>query len=107
MSARRSKAFPGIVRDPEILAGEPVIAGTRIPVRSVIVVHQLSESMDDLCEAFPSASREGLEEAIEFYKAHTHEIDHYIELNEREAMASDDVEGDMTEQRRHPRAGSG
>lgn len=107
MSARRSKAFPGIARDPEILAGEPVIAGTRIPVRSVVVVHQLSGSMDDLCESFPSAPREGLKEAIAFYKAHAREIDRYIELNEREAMASDDVGRDITEQRRHLQASSG
>ena len=36
-----SEIFPGIISDPEIFRGEPVIAGTRIPV-SLILSHLAS-----------------------------------------------------------------
>lgn len=87
MATRSRAAFPHIVRNPEIVGGEPIIKGTRIPVRSVVILYQLYNDMDRLGEAFPTATRVSLEEALDFYKVHQVEIDHYIEINEQGALS--------------------
>jgi len=41
-----------ISTDPEVMAGKPVVKGTRIPVERVLA-HLAETSMQDLFEAFP------------------------------------------------------
>lgn len=50
-----------INRDPEILGGTPVFAGTRVPVQTLIDYLAGGESLDDFLEGFPSVSREQAE----------------------------------------------
>jgi uncharacterized protein (DUF433 family) len=52
-----------VVIDPEIMSGEPVFAGTRVPVRSLIDHIQAGDSLDIFLEHFPSVTRE---QAISF-----------------------------------------
>ena len=47
-----------INRDPEIFSGEPVFAGTRIPVKFFIGHLIEGDSIDDFLDGFPSVSRE-------------------------------------------------
>ena len=47
-----------IVRDPEILGGTPVFAGTRVPVESLLDHLKAGDSIDDFLEGFPSVGRE-------------------------------------------------
>ena len=48
---------PAWVRDPEVLGGEPVFAGTRVPVRSLFDHLEGGDSLDDFLEGFPSVTR--------------------------------------------------
>ncbi len=89
VTTRRRTRFPNIVRDPWIVGGEPTIRGTRIPVRSVVLIHN-ENGFEYTCEAFPSASPEQLQEALEFYREHREEIDRYIGENEAAAHAVHD-----------------
>ena len=50
-----------INRDPEILGGTPVFAGTRVPVQILIDYLTGGESLDDFLEGFPSVSHEQAE----------------------------------------------
>ena len=50
-----------INRDPEILGGTPVFAGTRVPVQTLVDYLTGGESLDDFLEGFPSVSREQAE----------------------------------------------
>lgn len=50
-----------INRDPEVLGGTPVFAGTRVPVQTLIDYLTGDESLDDFLEGFPSVSREQAE----------------------------------------------
>ncbi len=59
-----------IVIDPEILGGEPVFAGTRVPVRSLFDHLEGGESIEDFLEGFPSVKREQLMAVLEESKAH-------------------------------------
>ena len=45
-------------RDPEILGGTPVFAGTRVPAQSLFDHLEAGESIDDFLEGFPSVHRD-------------------------------------------------
>jgi uncharacterized protein (DUF433 family) len=47
-----------ITRDPDILAGTPVFAGTRVPVATLIDYLAAGDSIDDFLEGFPTVRRE-------------------------------------------------
>ncbi len=45
-------------RDPEILGGTPVFAGTRVPARILFEYLEAGDSLDVFLDQFPSVSRE-------------------------------------------------
>lgn len=49
---------PIIARDPDVMGGEAVFAGTRVPVATLIDYLEAGESIDDFLEGFPSVTRE-------------------------------------------------
>ena len=54
-----------IRRDPAILGGTPVFAGTRVPVRILIEFLSAGDSLDDFLDSYPSVSREQAVAALE------------------------------------------
>jgi uncharacterized protein (DUF433 family) len=48
---------PRIVRDPEILGGTPVFAGTRVPVKTLFDYLEAGDRLDEYLEDFPSVTR--------------------------------------------------
>lgn len=54
-----------IERNPEILGGTPVFAGTRVPVRALMEHLEAGDRLDDFLEDFPTVSREQALEALE------------------------------------------
>ena len=71
-----------IVRNPLVLGGEPTVASTRVPVRSIVIAWQLHRDLNRVCRAYPMLSRADVEEALNFYSQHRDEIDRYIAENE-------------------------
>lgn len=53
-----------IVRNPEIMAGKPVIRGTRIPVERVIAHLAHHPDLDDLFAAYPRLTIEDVQAAL-------------------------------------------
>ncbi|HYP41796.1 MAG TPA: DUF433 domain-containing protein [Chloroflexia bacterium] len=47
-----------ITKDPEIMSGTPVFAGTRVPIKNLIDYLQGGHTLDDFLEAFPTVERE-------------------------------------------------
>jgi len=47
-----------IVRDPDILGGTPVFAGTRVPVKTLFEYLEDNYSLEEFLESFPTVSRE-------------------------------------------------
>lgn len=82
MAVPKSARVPRIVRDPRVLGGEPTIAGTRVPVRAVVVAFRLHGDRARVGRAFPTASPEAIDEALAFYESHREEIDRFIAENE-------------------------
>ena len=55
------KKEPAVTRDPEVLSGALVFAGTRVPAETLIDYLKSGESIDRFLEGFPSVSREQAE----------------------------------------------
>ena len=55
-----------IVSNPTILAGKPVVAGTRISVELILEKLAAGESIEQLLEAHPRLSREAIYAALDF-----------------------------------------
>jgi uncharacterized protein (DUF433 family) len=54
--------------DPEILAGEPVFVGTRVPLRNLFDYLEAGDSLDVFLDSFPDVSREQAVAALELAK---------------------------------------
>lgn len=54
-----------VSRDPEVMNGEPVFAGTRVEVRTFVDHLKAGHSVDDFLEGFPSVDRAQAEGYLE------------------------------------------
>jgi len=51
--------------DPEILSGEPVFTGTRVPLKNLFDYLEAGDSLEVFLDAFPDVSREHAVAALE------------------------------------------
>ena len=49
---------PIIISDPEIMSGEPVFAGTRVPAKTLTDYLEAGDTIDVFLDHFPSVRRE-------------------------------------------------
>jgi uncharacterized protein (DUF433 family) len=54
-----------IIKDPEILGGEPVFRGTRVPFKILMEYLEGGDTLDEFLEQYPGVSRELAIAAIE------------------------------------------
>lgn len=59
-----------IESSPEVRGGEPVISGTRVPVRAVAERVKGGETLDDLLEDYPKVPRKAFEAALIYAQTH-------------------------------------
>ena len=50
---------------PDIMHGEPVFTGTRVPITSVFNYLKAGEAIDDFLDGFPSVSREQVTQLLD------------------------------------------
>lgn len=55
-----------ILSDPTVMMGKPVVAGTRIPVELILEKLSAGETFDQIIEAHPRLTREGILAALRF-----------------------------------------
>lgn len=58
-------SMPIVHCDPEIMGGEPVFVGTRVPIRNLFDYLEAGDSLDDFLEQFPTVPREQAIAALE------------------------------------------
>ena len=58
-----------IIHDPEILGGEPVFRGTRVPFQALLDYLEGGETLGEFLEQYPGVSRESAVAALEEAKA--------------------------------------
>ena len=51
--------------DPEIMSGEPVFVGTRVPLKNLIDYLAAGDSLEKFLDSFPSVTREQATAALE------------------------------------------
>lgn len=78
-------AHAHISRSPGIQGGEPVIKGTRFPVRSVVhrVIYE-GETPEELRRQFPRLSLAGIYDALSYYYDHKREVDAFLQQQREE-----------------------
>ena len=70
-----------ITRKVDIAGGEPIIAGTRTPVRSIIEMWRLGVSPEEIPLHYPHLTLAQVFDALSFYQDNMAEINEYIERN--------------------------
>lgn len=65
----------------DVLSGEPVIKGTRTPVRAIVERWKFGESVEDIARSLPHLRLAQIFDALGYYDDHREEIEKYIELN--------------------------
>jgi len=70
-----------IVKDAEILGGEPVIKGTRTSVRAIVENWRLGLSPEEIVIHMPHLTLARVFEALSYYSDHQEEINECIEKN--------------------------
>ena len=55
-----------IVSDPKIMMGQPVVSGTRITVDLILEKLSAGETFEQLLQAHPRLTREGIQAALSF-----------------------------------------
>lgn len=70
-----------VVCDPAILGGEPIIKGTRTPVRAVVENWRLGLSPEEIVVHLPHLTLAQIFDALSYYSDHQDEIDTFIEEN--------------------------
>jgi uncharacterized protein (DUF433 family) len=55
-----------ITSDPNVMMGKPVVTGTRITVELILEKLAAGETMEQLLEAHPRLTREGIQAALGF-----------------------------------------
>ena len=70
-----------IVTDDRILGGEPIIKGTRTPVRAIVETWRLGTPPEIIPDALPHLTPAQVFDALSYYSDHQKEINAYIERN--------------------------
>ena len=70
-----------IVRDDAILGGEPIIRGTRTPVRAIVESWRMGVAPEEIPQGLPHLTLAQVFDALSYYLDHQSEINSYIERN--------------------------
>lgn len=72
---------PYIICNNEILEGEPVVKGTRTPVRAIVEWWKFGASPDEILENLPHLTLSQIFDALSYYADHREKIEKYIAEN--------------------------
>ena len=70
-----------VVRDLNLLHGEPIISGTKTPVRAIVELWRLGMRPEEIPERIPHLTLAQVFDALGFYEDNQPEINGYIERN--------------------------
>ena len=70
-----------ITAEKNILGGEPIIKGTRTPVRAIVEIWRLGTSAEEIPKGLPHLTLAQIFAALSYYSDHQDEINEYIRRN--------------------------
>ena len=68
-----------VITDDQIHGGEPILEGTRTPVRAVVEVWRLGTQPEEIAMHFPHLSLAQVFDALSYYSDHQDDINAHIE----------------------------
>lgn len=71
-----------IITDEQILSGEPIITGTRTPVRAIVELWRLGSMPEEIPRYLPHLTLAQVFDALSYYSDHQEEINAYIRRNQ-------------------------
>ncbi len=71
-----------VIRNSEILGGEPIITGTRTSVRAIVGLWRLGIMPEEILNHLPHLTLAQVFDALSFYQDEQAEINDYIERNQ-------------------------
>lgn len=77
----QTTAHAYIVTDDQILGGEPIISGTRTPVRAIVELWRLGVAPEEIPRRLPYLSLAQVFDALSYYSDHQEHINGHIERN--------------------------
>ncbi len=78
---------PHIITDPEICGGSPIMAGTRFPVRSVVVyILKNGLTPEELVNRFPDLTLAQVHHALAYYYDNREEIERDLAENTEDVV---------------------
>ena len=83
-----------IVTDEQILRGEPIIKGTRTPVRALVEMWRLGVVPEEIPRRLPHLTLAQVFDALSYYSDHQTEINTYIVQNQIPETLIDPVVGE-------------
>jgi uncharacterized protein (DUF433 family) len=72
---------PYVVRDQSILSGEPIIKGTRTPVRAIVESWRMGLTPEEIPTRLPHLTLAQVFDALSYFSDHPDEILQHIERN--------------------------
>jgi uncharacterized protein (DUF433 family) len=70
-----------IARDDQILGGEPIILGTRTPVRAIVELWRMGIAPEEIPVRLPHLTLAQVFDALSYFSDHQDEISDHIERN--------------------------
>lgn len=70
-----------ITSDEKILSGEPIIKGTRTPVRAIVEMWRMGNSPEEIVQGLPHLTLAQIFDALSYYSDNQKEINNYIQKN--------------------------
>jgi uncharacterized protein (DUF433 family) len=70
-----------VTRKERILGGEPIIRGTRTPVRAIVEMWRMGMAPEEIPQGLPHLTLAQVFAALSYYCDHQQEINSYIEAN--------------------------
>lgn len=77
----RATAHVYVVTDDHILGGEPIIKGTRTPIRAIVEMWRQGMPPEVIPQHLPHLTLAQVFDALSYYSDHQDEINHYITRN--------------------------
>jgi len=71
-----------VVRDDNILGGEPIVRGTRTPVRAVVELRRIGVTSEEIPGRIPHLGLAQVFDALSYFADHQAEIQGHIDRNQ-------------------------
>lgn len=81
-----ARGHPHVTRRKGVCGGEPIIVGTRTPVRSIVGYYRMGMTVDEILGALPHLKPAEIYDALAYYFDNQKEIEEYIDENDEEKL---------------------